>query len=156
MPRTKRKVDYLLQRPGSRNWNIRLQYPGGRTIERSLGTSDRRRAEVLALPLIAEHKARLMAEQPRLEPSWHHDYEPGREHVGPDGGRILATDRELFHIDQNGAIIRTGPNGGQRLQIVVDVPLGERVEVSLAVEFGRQSTQAAPWHQRQHEAARER
>jgi hypothetical protein len=50
----RRKTDYLFLRPGPRNWHIRLQTPGKRT-EKSLGTSDRVQAELLALPLIAEH-----------------------------------------------------------------------------------------------------
>jgi integrase len=138
MPRTKRKIDYLLQRPGSRNWNVRLQYPGGRVIERSLGTSDRRQAEVLALPLIAEHKARLLAAEPRLEPSWHREYEPGL-HDGPNGERIAATDRELSFYSTDGRLLRTEPNGGQRLKVVVDVPMGERVEIGIP---GRPSSSA--------------
>lgn len=132
MPRTKRnKVDHLLQRPGSQNWNVRLQYPGGKTIEKSLGTPDRRQAEVLALPLIAEHKARLLAARPRLEPVWRHEYEPGREHVGPDGGRIIATDRELLYISNDGTVTQTVPNGGRTFQVALDVPLGSRVVVGL-------------------------
>ena len=51
-----RKIDYLFLRPGSRNWHIKLQSPTGRT-EKSLKTPDRVQAELLALPLIAEHKA---------------------------------------------------------------------------------------------------
>jgi hypothetical protein len=42
-----RKIDYLFLRNGSRNWQIKLQFPDGR-IEKSLGTSDRARAEILA------------------------------------------------------------------------------------------------------------
>jgi integrase len=128
MSRTKRKVDYLLQRAGSANWNVRLQYPGGKVVEKSLGTPDRRQAEVLALPLIAEHKARLLAARPRIERVWRHDYEPGREHVGSDGGRIIATDRELLHLDDSGTIARTEPNGGHRWQVVA---LDGRVAVPL-------------------------
>jgi integrase len=123
-----RKINYLLQRPGSVNWNIRLQFPGGKVIEKSLGTPDRRQAEVLALPLIAEHKAKLLAARPRLESVWRHEYEPGREHVAPDGGRIIATDRELLYLDHSGAIARTGPNGGQQWHFVA---LDGRVAVGL-------------------------
>ena len=54
-----RRADYLFLRPGSRNWHIKLQSPTGR-IERSLGTSDRVQTEILALPMIAEHKAKLL------------------------------------------------------------------------------------------------
>lgn len=73
--------------------------------------------------MIAEHKAKLLAARPRLETVWHHKLEPGREHVGEDGGKILATDKELFHIGHNGAIIKTEPNGGP-VNRLVNVPMG--------------------------------
>ena len=89
--RRKRERDYLFQRAGSRNWHIRLQ--GDPRIERSLGTSDRRQAEIIALPMIAQHRAKVLARQPRFVTGWWHEYEPGRKHVVPDGGEILATAR---------------------------------------------------------------
>jgi len=113
----RRKTDYLFQRPGSRNWHIKLQSPTGR-IEKSLRTSDRVQAEILALPMIAEHKAKLLAARPRIETSWAHQYEPGREHVGADGQRIIATDRELLYLSHNGAIAKTAPNGAPAFQLV--------------------------------------
>ena len=69
-------------------------------------------AEVLALPYIAEHKAKLLAARPRIEPVWRHQYEPGREHATPDGGRIIATDHELIHLDAKGVITGRSVNGG--------------------------------------------
>src|SRR5437588_798244 len=57
---------YIFQRSGSNNFWIKLRSRAGR-VEKSLGTSDRREAEILALPLIAEHKAALLAARPRLE-----------------------------------------------------------------------------------------
>ena len=60
----RRKTDYLFQRPGSRNWHIKLQSPTGR-VEKSLRTPDRVQAEILALPMVAEHKAALLAVRPR-------------------------------------------------------------------------------------------
>ena len=77
------KHDYLYQRPGSRNWWLRLQFAGSDTGQ-SLGTTDRAEAEILALPIIAEHKAKLLAARPRIELAWRHEYKPGL-HVGPDG-----------------------------------------------------------------------
>lgn len=111
------KTDYLFQRPGSRMWWIKLQAPGNR-VEKSLGTPDRVQAEIIALPMVAAHKAALLAVRPRLTTSWRHELEPGREHPGTDGGRIIATDRELIHINHNGAIIKTVPNGGPAYQLV--------------------------------------
>ena len=83
-----RRTDYLFLRPGSRNWQVKLQSPTGR-VERSLGTADRVQAEILALPMIAEHKVKLLEARPRLETIWKHDYEPDREHIGPDGDRFI-------------------------------------------------------------------
>ncbi len=107
--RRKRERDYLFQRPGSRNWHIRLQ--GDPRIERSLGVADRRQAEIIALPMIAQHRARVLARQPRFVSGWWHEFEPGRKLVAPDGGEILATDKELFYIGHDGSVIRTEPNG---------------------------------------------
>ncbi len=117
MSKVKRKTDYLFQRPGSQNWYVKLQSPTGR-VEHSLRTSDRREAEIIAGPMVTAHKAALLAARPRFERPWVHKLEPNREHVGPDGARILATDRELFHIGQNGSITRTEPNGQLGYQLV--------------------------------------
>ena len=112
-----RRTDYLFLRPGSRNWHIKLQSPTGR-VEKSLGTPDRVQADILALPMIAEHKVKLLEARPRLESTWQHEYEPDREHVGPDGQRIIATNRELMHLDSEGRITRRSPNGGTTYQLV--------------------------------------
>ena len=79
---------YIFQRDDSAMWWIKLR-SGGRRIEQSLGTSDRREAEIIALPMIAEHKARLLAARPRIERIWRHRFEPGRLHTGEDGSRDL-------------------------------------------------------------------
>lgn len=104
-----RKTDYLFQPRDSRNWHIRLQ--GTPRIERSLGTSDRVQAEILALPLIALHKAKVLARRPRFETSWWHEFKPGRTYPNPEGGSIIATNRELIYLDAGGAIVKTVPNG---------------------------------------------
>jgi hypothetical protein len=104
-----RRTDYLFQRPGSRNWHIKLQSPTGR-IEKSLRTSDRVQAEILALPMIAEHKAKLLAARPHLQTV--RKLEPG-EHAGPEGGKIVANERELIYLNHNGAYLRTEPNAAQ-------------------------------------------
>ena len=102
---------YIFQRPGSENWWVKLRSPTGR-VEKSLHTVDRREAEIAALPLIRDHKAALLAARPRLQVGWWYEFEPGREHAGPDGSRIVATKTQLIHIGPDGSIIRTEPNGG--------------------------------------------
>lgn len=105
-----RKTDYLFLRDGSRNWQLKLQYPDGR-IEKSLGTPDRAQAEILALPYIKDHKMRLLEARPGVQVTWLHRFAPGQEHITPDGERIVADDRELIFLNHNGAIARKEPNG---------------------------------------------
>jgi integrase len=117
----RRKRDYLFLRPGSQHWHIKLQTPGNR-VEKSLGTPDRREAEIAALPLIAQHKAALLAKRLHLETVWVHDLEPGREHVDPaSGARTIATDRELIHINPDGTT-RTASNGGPKQMLIPPYP----------------------------------
>jgi integrase len=104
------KRDYLYLRSGSRNWYLKLQSPDGR-IEKSLGTPDRARAEILALPYIQEHKTKLLEARPGINVMWRHRLTPGQEHATPEGERVLADDRELIFINHNGAIVRKEPNG---------------------------------------------
>src|SRR2546421_10064437 len=106
-----RKTDYLFLRDGSRNWQIKLQYPGGERLETSLGTSDRAQAEVLALPYIQEHKMRLLEARPGIQVTWQHRFAPGQEHITPDGERVVADDRELIFLNHNGEIVRKEANG---------------------------------------------
>src|SRR5258706_11166247 len=105
-----RKTDYLFQRPGSANWYVKLQSPGGR-IEKSLGTSDLAQAEILASPFIQAHKVRLLEARPGVQVTWRHRFAPGQEHITSDGERIIADDRELIFLNHNGAIVRKEPNG---------------------------------------------
>jgi integrase len=128
-----RHASYLFKRDESDNWWIKLRSAGKR-VEKSLGTTDRGLAELLALPMIADHKARLLAARPTVGVTWQTEYEPGREHPGPDGGRIIATERELMYLDKTGRITIRGPNGGVGgLSFAVPAP-GARP--SLAVKDG--------------------
>jgi integrase len=100
---------YLFQRSGSENYYVKLRSPAGR-VERSLGTSDRREAEVIAGPMITAHKASLLAARPRVETTWVREYEPGL-HTGLEGERIYATATELHYLDAEGHAARIEPNG---------------------------------------------
>lgn len=122
-----RHGSYAFQRPGSANWYAKLRH-NGRRIEVSLGTSDKLEAEAKLhngfmykgeVISIGTHKAALLAARPRLETV--PKLEPGREHAGPDGGKIVATDKELIHIGHNGSILRIEPNIIERL---ANVPMG--------------------------------
>ena len=131
-----RKRDYLFKRNGSQYWRVRVQM-GGRSVEQSLKTTDRREAELAALPLIAEHKAKLLARRPRLEASWKPQYEPGLQ-VGPDGRRIFATERELHHLDAEGRTTLTTQNGGPSHALVGGrLTLRSFVEAVLEADFGQ-------------------
>jgi integrase len=111
-----RHGSYIFQRPGSSNWYVRLRSPD-KTIVQSLGTADKLKAEILALPMAEKHKAKLLAARPRIETTWQSRLEPGL-HVGPDGGHIAATERELTYYNHNGGFLRSEPNGGPAQQIV--------------------------------------
>jgi integrase len=114
----KRKTDYLFQRPGSSNWWIKLQSPGSR-VERSLRTSDRKEAEIIALPMIAHHKAALLAVRPRMETVWRYEYEPSADMQNASNGeRVLASATELKFYGPDGKLLRTTPNGGPSSRIV--------------------------------------
>ena len=78
--------------------------------------------------MVAVHKAKLLAARPRLERTWQCRLEPGREHTASDGGRIIATDKELIHLGKDGSIIRTEPNGGEAFVIVGNGALPARIE----------------------------
>src|SRR4051794_21959678 len=97
--------DYLFRRSERGPWWIKLQPPkritntgdahAPKLIEKSLGTTDRALADEIARPMIDKHKHMLFAARaPHGVTAWRHEYEPDREHVGPDGGKIIATDRE--------------------------------------------------------------
>lgn len=114
-----RHGSYLFRRDGSTNWWVRLR-SGNQRIEKSLRTSDRREAEILAAPMVAAHKAALLAARPRLEMT-PYTLDPG-EHIGPNGERVIATTRELIYLDATGALIKTEPNGPARR--LVNMPVG--------------------------------
>jgi len=90
---------------------------------------------MMALPLIAAHKAELFEARPRIEAAWQHEYKPGREHAGPDGRRIIATDQELIYLDGQGHITGRAPNGRPGHQLVglerrLGIPFPVPIEVS--------------------------
>jgi integrase len=98
---------YLFRRKDSDNYYVRLQPPGQKVVERSLGTSDVKAAEIAAADIIKQHKqlmyVRRLARLPRVEPRWVPAYAPGMH----DG--FFATERDL-RDPVTGAVI--GPNGG--------------------------------------------
>jgi integrase len=106
---------YLFRYPDSANWYIRLQFPGHR-FEKSLGTADDREAAILAMPYIAEHKTKLLAARPRVETAWQCELEPGLHDT--DDGKVMATERELLHLDAAGKIVRRTPNGRMTTRVV--------------------------------------
>ena len=93
--------------PAGFDWWIKLRNPAGRT-EKSLGTADKKEAELAALPLIAAHKAALLAAKPRVETVWTREFEPGL-HVGLNGEKIYATLDQLHFLDE--VPMRIEPNG---------------------------------------------
>lgn len=107
---------YLFKRPDSQMWCTRFRYPDGAVVETSLKTPDLKEAEILSATPIAQHKAKLLAMKPRLEVAWQHDYAPGM-HDGPNGERVAATNTEVSFYGQDGALLRTTPNGRAAFRI---------------------------------------
>jgi hypothetical protein len=137
-----RKTDYLFQRPGSSNWWIKLQSPGKR-VEKSLRTSDRKEAEIIALPMIAHHKAALLAAKPRLEAVWRYEFEPSANlQNAPNRERVLASAIELKFYGPNGKLLRTTPNGGPAIRIVnfqhrLGIPFADERMIGVVTENAR-------------------
>lgn len=107
---------YLFQRKEGGNYYVRLQPPGQKLVERSLGTSDLKAAEIAAADVIKQHKAFMYQRRQARVASivkgpWLHEYTPGL-HTLPDGGHVMATETTLTFTDKAGAITGTRPNGG--------------------------------------------
>jgi len=115
MKRTKN--DYIFEHPASRNLYLRLRNSDGRRYVQSLGTADRREAEIAAGPLITAHKQRLLDARPRVVPIFIREYEPGM-HTGMNDERIYATATELHYLDESP--VRIEANGVLSRQIVGD------------------------------------
>jgi hypothetical protein len=105
---------------------VRLRDEKGRRFVRSLDTTDRAVANAIALSMIAERKAGCRSHA-RGRRYGRHEFEPAREHAGPDCGRLIATDRELIHLDKDGRITIRAPSGGiGGLAFVVSRPGDDR------------------------------
>jgi integrase len=136
-----RKTDYLFQRPGSSNWWIKLQSPGKR-VEKSLGTRDKKEADIIALPMVAHHKAALLAARPRMETVWRYEYEPSADmQDASNGERVLASATELKFYGPDGKLLRTTPNGGPSFRIVnlqhrLGIPFVDERMIGLTEEAG--------------------
>ncbi len=113
---------YLFKRKSSDNWYVRLQPPGQKLVERSLGTPDKAAAEIAAADLIKQHKSfmyqRRQAQVARVvHGPWTHEYTPGL-HTLPDGsGHVLANETTLTFTDAAGKITGTKPNGGPMIYL---------------------------------------
>jgi integrase len=120
-----RHGSYIFQRGSI--WWIRLRSPAGRT-EKSLGTADKKEAELAAFPLIAAHKAALLAAKPRVETVWTREFQPGL-HVGLNGEKIYATLDQLHFLDE--VPVRIEPNGVMVHRLVARRPLSAHTEFSM-------------------------
>ena len=107
---------YLFQRKEGGNWYVRLQPPGQKLVERSLGTTDLKAAEIAAADLINQHKSLMYQRRQARVPCvahgpWLPEYEPGL-HTLPDGRTFMATERDLTFSDGT-----RRPNGGPMIYL---------------------------------------
>ena len=112
---------YLFKRKGSDNWYVRLQPPGQKLVERSLGTSDKGAAELAAADVVKQHRAFMYQRRQARVASvvhgpWLHEQAPGL-HTLPEGGHVLATETTLTFTDAAGKITSTRPNGGPAIYL---------------------------------------
>jgi integrase len=138
-----RRGTYLYKQGGSENRQIKLQYPKGsglKTVRKSLGTPDKKQAEIIAAPMILEHKQWLYtynlglnvrkaairelgreATEDELNERFFrrlgmagariaHQHTPMLTVNNPDGTRTFATETEVFHIGSDGKVARTEEN----------------------------------------------
>jgi hypothetical protein len=107
---------YLFQRKEGGNWYVRLQPPGQKLVERSLGTSDQKAAEIATADLIKQHEAFMYQRRQARVASvvhgpWAHEYAPGL-HTLLDGGHVMATETDLTFSDRT-----RRPNGGPAIHL---------------------------------------
>lgn len=110
-------MQYLFKRKGSNNYYVRLQPPGQKLVERSLGTPDLKAAEIAAADLVKQHKAFMYQRRQARVASvvhgpWQHEYASGL-HTLPDGGSVMATERDLTFSDGT-----RRPNGGPAIHLI--------------------------------------
>jgi integrase len=136
-----RKGEYLFKRKGSQNWWARFRYTGElakslgtRMREHSLGTPDRREAELKVLPLIQQHKRLLLLHSAGglhniLEERFSPDPLPPGEHVLPSGDRVLSTGDKLIYLDKHSPhYLREIPNRPVRsLRTKTEEPVGAAI-----------------------------
>lgn len=107
---------YLYRRKEGGNYYVRLQPTGQKLVERSLGTSDLKAAEIAAADLIKQHKA-FMYQRRQVRVArvvhgpWAHEYAPGL-HTLPNGGHVMATETDLTFSDGT-----RRPNGGPAIYL---------------------------------------
>jgi integrase len=107
--------NYLFQRGST--WYVKTQ--GATRIEKSLHTSDKAQAKVLAAPYIQAHERELADRRLRLAATWQRRYEPRlTPYAGPNGEQIVAGAHELSIYDSAGTLLRTEPNGHAARQLV--------------------------------------
>jgi integrase len=109
---------YLFQRGNV--WYVRLQPPGEKVVEKSLGTSDLKLAEIAAMPLIRDYKeamyqrrvARIVETQTAEHDEEFAEYKPGL-HALPSGGHLLVTDTRVTETNAAGAVVSERPRYGR-------------------------------------------
>ena len=127
----RRHRDHIFQRPGSKFWAVRIQQNGKSKIK-SLKTTDKQEAIILARPYVDEHQRRLLAARPRIETGIERAMTPGK-YEQPDGSLIVAGETEITYIGKDGSV-RSEPNR-KAITRLVNNKLGIPSDIDVSAMF---------------------
>ncbi|CAX25029.1 putative integrase [Methylorubrum extorquens DM4] len=116
-----KSVGYLYKKRDSTNWWIKLQYPastGRPMVRKSLGTADRIEAEIIALPMIQQHKRDLYF----LRQNVTRKLQVGAVRTRyPLGDSTLADGTKVFATQMTAVLIRDGVLVAQEDNFLLDL-----------------------------------
>ena len=127
----RRHRDHIFQRPGSKFWAVRIQQNGKSKIK-SLKTTDKQEAIILARPYVDEHQRRLLAARPRIETGIERAMTPGK-YEQPEGSIIVAGETEITYIGKDGSV-RSEPNR-KAITRLVNNKLGIPSDIDVSAMF---------------------
>lgn len=116
-----KSVGYLYRKRDSINWWIKLQYPASMCrpmVRKSLGTPDRTEAEIMALPMIQQHKRELYLVRQNVTRKLHVGSVMNRY---PLGDSTLEDGTKVFATQTTAVLIRDGVLVAQEDNFLLDL-----------------------------------